>query len=462
MKTNNPIVYIVHHVDTEGPLHEPIQEVFKRIEAILGVSLNLFPSQQNLRKIQEGKLENVDKSIAEAARAISDPHLLGFKSSWKDVDEMLYRIMNKDYRNSLRDSFGNGWIFNWHILEHVGFLTNERRRDLGYLNIFNHYEQILKETDSAQDEVHWHFHPLSFFREAHIPATSYDNSYYELHQIMCRRLIEKNWFPRINRAGFHTVRPDSNFFLEQWIPFDASNQSMAEENEEVQKDAINGRFGDWKGAPSDWSVYRPDLYDWRRPGNLKRVIAKCLNLKTRFRNISEKELSLAFKKAQRESSRVYVGVTNHDFREMTIEIDGFYKLLLSVAEKYPDVKFQFSGALTAFQNVLAYSPTEIQKERIEIKAEINERVLTVNVVNGSLFGSQPYLALKSPTGTYWHDNFDFGKSGKEFFYTFDRNTITLEVLETIAIAANDKYGNTSIVKMQLTNGLVKSNKSYQQ
>ena len=147
---------------------------------------------------------------------------------------------------------------------------------------------------------------------------------------------------------------------------------------------------------------------------------------------------------------------------MTIEIDGFYKLLLSVAEKYPDVKFQFSGALTAFQNVLAYSPTEIQKERIEIKAEINERVLTVNVVNGSLFGSQPYLALKSPTGTYWHDNFDFGKSGKEFFYTFDRNTITLEVLETIAIAANDKYGNTSIVKMQLTNGLVKSNKSYQQ
>jgi hypothetical protein len=371
-------------------------------------------------------------------------------------------MMSKDYRNSLRDSFGNGWIYNWHILDHVGFLTNERRRDLGYLNIFNHYEQLLKETDSSQDELHWHFHPLPFFREAHIPATSYDNSFYELHQVMCRRLVEKHWFPRINRAGFHTVRPDSNFFLEQWIPFDASNQSMIEENEQVQKDAINGRFGDWKGAPSDWSVYHPDLYDWRKPGNLKRVIAKCLNLKTRFRNISENELATAFGKALRENSGVYVGVTNHDFREMSVEIEAFYQLLSSVAKKYPDVKFRFSGALGAFRNVLGYSPTAIQKDAIEIKAQINEQVLSVEVVNGSMFGSQPYLALKSTTGTYWHDNFDFGKPGKEFFYTFDRNTIALGALNTIAVAANDKYGNTSIAEIQLGNGTVTSNKQYRQ
>ncbi len=462
MKNNSPIVYIVHHIDTEGPLHEPIQEVFKRIETILGVSLNLFPSLQNLKKIQAGQVENLSKSIADAARSIADPHLLGFKSTWSEVDEMLYRITSKKYRNSLRDSFGNGWIYNWHILDHIGFVTNERRRDLGYLNIFNHYEQILKETDSKEDELHWHFHPVPFFREAHIPATSYENSFYELHQVMCRRLIEKHWFPRINRAGFHTVRPDSNFFLEQWIPFDASNQSMIDENEQVQKDAINGRFGDWKEAPSDWSLYHPDLYDWRKPGNLKRVIAKCLNLKTRFRNISENELTTAFRKAQRENSKVYVGVTNHDFREMSVEIEAFYSLLTSVARNYSDVKFRFSGALHAFRDVLGYLPDEIEKNRIEIKTQINDEVLTVEVVAGTLYGSQPYLALKSTTGTYWHDNFDFGKPAKEFFYTFDRNTVALDALSTIAVAANDKYGNTSMVEIQLANGNVTSNKSYLQ
>lgn len=34
------------------------------------------------------------------------------------------------------------------------------------------------------------------------------------------------WFPLVNRAGMHNERPDSNWFLEQWIPFDASNQSI--------------------------------------------------------------------------------------------------------------------------------------------------------------------------------------------------------------------------------------------
>lgn len=462
MKADNATVYIVHHIDTEGPLHEPIQEVFKRIETILGVPLNLFPSQQNLKKIQSGQLENVSQSIADAAKAIADPHLLGFKSSWSELDEMLYRIMRKEYRNSLSDSFGNGWIYNWHILDHVGFVTNERRRDLGYLNVFNHYEQILKETDSSQDELHWHFHPVSFFREAHIPATSYENSFYELHQVMCRRLIEKHWFPRINRAGFHTVRPDSNFFLEQWIPFDASNQSMPEETEQVQKDAINGRFGDWKGAPSDWSVYHPDLYDWRKPGNLKRVIAKCLNLKTRFRNISEEELAIAFSKAKRENSGVYVGVTNHDFREMSVEIEAFYTQLTNVAKRFPDVKFKFSSAIDAFRNVLGYTQEEIQNNRIELKAQLIDQVLRVDVAAGELFGSQPYLALKSTTGTYWHDNLDFGRHGKEFFYTFDRNTIGLGALNRIAIAGNDKYGNTSIVEIEFADGAVKATKQFQQ
>src|ERR1035437_7398205 len=114
---------------------------------------------------------------------------------------MLLRILSKEYRNRFKDSFGNGWIYNWHIMDHVGFITNERRRDMGYLNIFNHYEQILKSVASKNDDVQWHFHPIPFSREAHICATSYENSYYELHQILSRRLIDKKWFPQVNRAG---------------------------------------------------------------------------------------------------------------------------------------------------------------------------------------------------------------------------------------------------------------------
>ena len=56
-------------------------------------------------------------------------------------------------------------------------------------------------------------------------ATSYSNSTDVLYEIITRRIIDNNWFPTVNRAGFHTVRRDSSVFLEEWIPFDYSNQA---------------------------------------------------------------------------------------------------------------------------------------------------------------------------------------------------------------------------------------------
>ena len=436
-------VYIVHHVDTEGPLYEPINGLFKRIEDTFRIKLHMEPAKKNLERILHGSINTIEKNILSEIRNICQPHLLNMKSNWSEIDEMLFRILSKEYRNILLDSYGGGWIYNWHIMDHVGFVTNERRRDLGYLNIFNHYEDILKQTGSAEDEIHWHFHPVSFFREAHIGATSYENSYNELHQILCRRLIEKNWFPIVNRAGFHSIRPDSNWFLEQWIPFDPSNQSINDNNTK-QTDEKFGRYGDWQGAPDNWSLYHPDLYDWRMRGNLNRVVARALNLKTRFRNINEYEIKKAFLKAQK-GDNVYLGIINHDFREMSVEIDEFREMLLLVSEKFPDIPFKFSPSVDAFRNVLGYSSEEVEKNKVEFDCSMHDNVLKVTITNGLPFGPQPYLAIKSKTGQYYHDNFDFGVFKKEYFYTFDRNTIELNKIDKIAVASNDKYGNSYII-----------------
>ena len=71
---------------------------------------------------------------------------------------------------------------------------------------------------------------MSTYNEAHKCASSYVNSP-ELYQIITRRIIERNWFPVVNRAGFHCERPDSHLFLEQWIPFDLSNLSTEDYSE---------------------------------------------------------------------------------------------------------------------------------------------------------------------------------------------------------------------------------------
>ena len=88
---------------------------------------------------------------------------------------MLYDMMSQEYRQRYSDPQGGGWIYNWFLMDHIGYDTNPRRRDVGYHNVFDHYRFMVKETNSP-DELHWHFHPMSTYKEANICATSYIRS----------------------------------------------------------------------------------------------------------------------------------------------------------------------------------------------------------------------------------------------------------------------------------------------
>ena len=143
---------------------------------------------------------------------------------------------------------------------------------MGYHNIFDHYRNIIKELNLSENTLNWHFHPMSTYNEAHRCATSYVNSP-ELYQILCRKIIERNWFPSVFRAGFQSERPDSNWFLEQWIPFDISSMSV-ENIDEINKniDFKNGRSGDWRLATKEWEVYHPSHDNYQINGNCRRWI----------------------------------------------------------------------------------------------------------------------------------------------------------------------------------------------
>ena len=47
-----------------------------------------------------------------------------------------------------------------------------------------------------------------------------------------------------------------------------------------------------------------------------------------------------------------------------------------------------------------------------------------------------------------NDNFDEFKSKKSWSYTFDTQTVHFSELESIKVAANDKYGNTEIIHVK--------------
>ena len=173
-------VYIVHCLDTEGPLHESIEATFERIREIF--HLDFEPSLELLRRLQEGK---VDCGGAEAAiQKMAAPQLLAYNDTWDKIDLMLRDAMSESFRTRMRDSSGGGWIYNWFCVDHVDYDINPRRRDIGYHNVFDHYQAILRQTGSPQDGIHFHFHPHPPRGEAHRCATHWWASSNALSQVI--------------------------------------------------------------------------------------------------------------------------------------------------------------------------------------------------------------------------------------------------------------------------------------
>mgnify|MGYP006191245261 CR=1 FL=1 len=78
------IVYIVHVVDTEGPLFESLKSTFKRIEEIFG--LKLKPTKNNLIKLQAEKLKIYNKK---KIKRLLNPLKIITSNNWRKIDKIL-------------------------------------------------------------------------------------------------------------------------------------------------------------------------------------------------------------------------------------------------------------------------------------------------------------------------------------------------------------------------------------
>ena len=427
------IVYIVHAVDTEGPLYESTKATFERLNSTFGITLPA--SHENLVKLRNKEIPL--GGIEDEVSKFLDPALQNYNDTWDKIENMHKRILSDDFRFAHPDSFGNGWIYNWFCMDHVGYDYNPRHRDMGYHNIYDRYLEILDKYGRYKDDVQFHFHPMSHYKEANRAGKSYEHSN-TLYQILSRRIIDREFFPAAFRAGCVTERPDANWFLEQWIPFDCSNFAVEDHNKEMHKDQKNGQAGDWRRAPHDWSIYHPDIYDYQVPGSCHRTIGRFLNIVSRYGNITSAEVEKAFKRAN-EGTPTLLGMFNHDFRDMGKEAEYVQSILQPIAAKYPDVKIKYSRVKDAFNAVLNQ-----EEQPLALDIKLNGAHLEVHCTKGKVFGPQPYLAVKTIDGRYIHDNFDFGLDGKSWFYVFNENMIRLNDIDTIGIAANNETGYTFV------------------
>ena len=441
-------VHLVHAVDTEGPLYESIDATFERLREIFGID-SVEATQANLARIQAGEIDFGDQT-ALIQDALSS-HRVSTLGTWSEIREMLLRVTDESFRNRIPDANGNGWVFNWFCLDHVGFQTNPRRRDMGYHNVHDFYTAWIREQPNSRDTIQWHFHPMSTYREAHRCATHYLRSS-EIFDILTRRVIERDFFPSCYRAGFQAERPDSHWFLEQFIPHDISNMATADTTDvDSSIDFKNGRSGDWRRAPYDWTVYHPSHDDYQVPGGCRRLIGRALNLRNRIGNLTQCELDLAFDRAS-DGSDVLVGMCSHDWRDMQAEIENVYEMLEAARQRFPNVPFVYSQATEAFRQQLPEDIRENQ-EPLSLTIHFHPEVpgedvpfIEIRTTAGEVFGPQPFLAIQSRSGLFFHDNLDFGTSKGVWYYAFHPDTLLLDDVRCVGVAANDILGNTVVEK----------------
>ena len=442
-------VHIVHCIDTEGPLYESIEATFERLKAIFG--LDLPPSVNLLRRLQSGQvnLGGIESSVSQ----VLDPHLLAYNDTWDKIDVMLADALSDSFRNEMRDTFGGGWIYNWFCVDHVDYDVNPRRRDIGYHNVFDHYRTLIRETECVQDGIHFHYHPHAFGRQAHFCATHWWANSDSLAQVLSRRVIERKWFPAANRPGYHVTRPDSHWFLEQFVPFDFSNQAVTPTIEDKAQFGLDeGRLGDWRRAPANWQPYHPAHDDYQSIGSCRRWISRCLNVGTRYRLLTEADVRQAFEEA-RAGKPVVLALTNHDFRDLRSDVQSVRNLLVSVGKEFPDVGFQFSEAVDAMRSTLGLAPQSACELEFSLVRTGTGHVLKV-ISATPAFGPQPWLALKTSAGTFHHDNFDILTPFQTWQYVFDDETFPLKALSAVGVAASNAFGTITVRVLEVETGTV--------
>ena len=87
----NKIVYIVHCVDTEGPLYESLQAKFQRLYDIFNIKI--LPSKSNLEKLKNKQI-NLEGKEAAVSTLLSS-HLTNYNDNWKKIDQMIKKIFSK-------------------------------------------------------------------------------------------------------------------------------------------------------------------------------------------------------------------------------------------------------------------------------------------------------------------------------------------------------------------------------
>jgi hypothetical protein len=364
--------------------------------------------------------------IIDTEGPVTDKGSKGLLNTWEEIDDAINEINDKSFRFKYCDKNKNPIILNFFIMDWTGFKTNPVKRDVGYHHIYDHYleNHLTQEHQSGyNDGIYWHYHhpPLSGVgNEWNTDWTTSD----EYYNILNRKIIDRNWFPYVFRSGGTIETNDTSNWLENWIPFDFSNRSPK---------SLEDLF-DWSKASNDWSIYHPSKHNYQANGDMNRVIARSIDLKTYIGTFDKREIDKAKRKYE-DGKDCIISFFTHDYRKLIDDLDEVLNLLSNELEGY---HWEFSNSKDAMLKVL-----EIKKSnKFEIRLEIEKEIIISSTKK--IFGPQPYFVILNKKGIYKRlDLINIDTN----YWKIDSDRINFNDIKIIGVAANDFTGNTYVNKI---------------
>jgi hypothetical protein len=147
----------------------------------------------------------------------------------------------------------------------------------------------------------------------------------------------------------------------------------------------------------------------------------------------------------REHGAAILAFSDHDYRDLRPDVELVRAMIATVRPAYPEVAVRFSGAEAAARDMMNVAAEPLPRLSLRL---IDDR-LVVQVEQGSIFGPQPFLALKTREGRVYHDNLDVQEHGRRWTYTLDDQTLPVSGLSVAGVATAGRFGGFDVARIRL-------------
>lgn len=291
-------------------------------------------------------------------------------------------VYDSAFRNAYRDSFGNmfkmTWLADMDYLEAQSNFVWADGSSAGVSGYTAIYDLLMNnwgtEISTYGDSIEYHHHfivyspTLGWQRYDNGPDAGYPG-YQE--DALDHMILDRGFYPSAWRSGWWIMPPALSSWLENWIPFDYTNQS---------------------------GVWYPE-----HPAGMTRWQTECAyyyppNVNYYSGASWQEDVNASFTKARDSGSAIYAFST-HDREDMAGQISTLEGYLNTVASDpiFAGVKFKFASAREAMQGALGYEDST--PPTFTITPNAGSYTVTSSE---PLWQDHPYVALEYSDGSYHH------------------------------------------------------------